>query len=73
MGAATTTPRPTQAVTLNFDVVADGKSVRCGTAVVRPGHGQCVEAQPKDLRFYVSSVKLLKADGSEHAVTLGAE
>ena len=62
---------PTQAVNLDFDIVADGRAVRCGTAVAGLGTGS-VEGQPKDMRFYVSAVKMLKADGSEHAVKLGA-
>lgn len=70
-GGSDSTDTPTQAVSLDFDIVADGKSVRCGTAVTGLGT-TAVEAQPKDLRFYVSEVKLIKADGSEHAVKLSA-
>jgi uncharacterized repeat protein (TIGR04052 family) len=61
----------TQSVTLDFDIVAGTTPVRCGTAVSALGVGS-VAAQPKDLRFYVSAIRLLKADGSETALTLGA-
>ena len=60
-----------QSVALDFDIVAGTTPVRCNTAVDALGTGQ-VTAQPKDLRFYVSEVRLLKADGSEVALTLGA-
>ncbi|MBP6676294.1 MAG: metallo-mystery pair system four-Cys motif protein [Vitreoscilla sp.] len=66
-GEEDTTPR---AVTLNFDIVAGTTPVRCGTAVSGLGTG-AVAAQPKDLRYYVSAVKFIKADGTEVPLTLG--
>lgn len=68
---AAASPAASQAVTLTFDIVAGTTPVRCGTAVTGLGTSSAT-AQPKDLRFYVSGVKLLKADGTEAAVTLGA-
>ena len=60
-----------QAVTLDFAAYAGGTAVSCGTAVTGLGSGS-IAAQIKDFRFYVSNVKLLKADGSEVPLTLGA-
>ena len=45
--------------------------VACGTAVTGLGSG-AVTAQIKDFRFYVSDVKLIRADGSTAALKLGA-
>lgn len=60
-----------QAVTLEFGAYAGGTAVQCGTLVTGLGSGN-VDAQIRDFRFYVSNVKLLKADGSKVALTLGA-
>ncbi len=60
-----------QAVTLEFAAYAGSTPVKCGTVVTGLGSGN-VDAQIKDFRFYVSNVKLIKADGSEVALTLGA-
>ena len=60
-----------RAVTLEFAAYAGNAPVQCGTAVTGLGSGG-VDAQIKDFRFYVSNVKLLKADGTEVALTLGA-
>jgi uncharacterized repeat protein (TIGR04052 family) len=60
-----------QTVTLNFAAYAGSTPVKCGTAVAGLGSGN-VAAQIKDFRFYVSNVKLVKADGSEVALTLAA-
>lgn len=60
-----------QTVTLNFAAYAGSTPVKCGTAVAGLGSGH-VAAQIKDFRFYVSNVKLVKADGSEVALTLAA-
>jgi uncharacterized repeat protein (TIGR04052 family) len=60
-----------QAVALEFAAYSGGTPVKCGTAVTGLGSGS-VDAQIQDFRFYVSNVKLLKADGSEVALTLGA-
>jgi uncharacterized repeat protein (TIGR04052 family) len=45
--------------------------VKCGTAINNLGSG-AVSAQLKDLRFYISNVKLLTADGTEVPLTLAA-
>lgn len=66
--AEDTTPR---AITLDFAAYAGSTSVKCGTVVSGLGSGN-TEAQIKDFRFYVSNVKLVKADGSKVALTLGA-
>jgi uncharacterized repeat protein (TIGR04052 family) len=60
-----------QAVTLEFAAYSGSTAVACGTPVTALGSGS-VTAQIKDFRFYVSNVKLLKADGSEVPLTLGA-
>ncbi len=60
-----------QAVTLEFAAYAGSTPVKCGTVVSGLGSGS-VDAQIKDFRFYVSNVKLVKADGSEVPLALGA-
>jgi uncharacterized repeat protein (TIGR04052 family) len=60
-----------QDVALEFAAFAGATPVKCGTAVAGLGSGG-VQAQIKDFRFYVSNVKLLKADGSEVPLTLSA-
>jgi uncharacterized repeat protein (TIGR04052 family) len=60
-----------QAVALEFAAYSGGAPVKCGTTVTGLGSGS-VDAQIKDFRFYISNVKLLRADGSEMALTLGA-
>ncbi len=60
-----------QSVTLQFAAYAGSTPVQCGSVVSGLGSGG-VDAQIKDFRFYISNVKLVKADGSEVALTLGA-
>lgn len=60
-----------QAVNLEFAAYAGSTPVKCGTAVTGLGSGS-VDAQIKDFRFYISAVKLVKADGSEVPLTLAA-
>lgn len=64
-------PAGPQAVAIEFAAVAGTAAVRCGTAVTGLGSGS-VSAQVKDFRFYVSNVRLVKADGTEVALTLPA-
>lgn len=60
-----------QAVALEFAAYSGSTPVKCGTLVTGLGSG-AVDAQIKDFRFYVANVKLVKADGSEVPLTLGA-
>lgn len=68
---ATPAVATTQSVSIDFDIVAGTTPVRCGTLVNSLGTTS-VSAQPKDLRYYVSGIQLLKADGSAVPLTLGA-
>ena len=61
----------TQPVALDFAAYSGTTPVACGSAVTGLGSGS-TDAQIKDFRLYVSNVKLLKADGSEVPLTLGA-
>lgn len=67
-GSEDTTPRQ---LSLDFAAYAGTTPVKCGTAVAGLGSG-AVEAQLKDLRFYVSNVRLVRADGTDVALTLTA-
>lgn len=60
-----------KSITLEFAAYAGTTPVRCGALVRGLGSGS-VDAQIKDFRFYVSNVKLIRADGSDVALTLGA-
>jgi uncharacterized repeat protein (TIGR04052 family) len=60
-----------QSVTLTFAAFAGSAPVQCGTAVSGLGSSG-VAAQIKDFRFYISNVKMVRADGSEAALTLAA-
>ncbi|WP_119154666.1 MbnP family copper-binding protein [Caldimonas tepidiphila] len=60
-----------QGVTLEFVARAGSAPVSCGTLVSGLGSGG-VDAQLQDLRFYISNVRLLRSDGSEVALALGA-
>lgn len=65
-------PAPqTQAVAIEFAAYAASTPVRCNQLVAGLGSGP-VAAQVKDFRFYISNVKLVRADGSKASVTLGA-
>ena len=70
-GGDSETAAAAQIVSLDFAAYSGGTPVQCGTEVAGLGSG-AVAAQIKDFRFYVSNVKLVKADGSEVALTLGA-
>lgn len=59
------------AVKLQFAAYAGTTPIQCGTAVAALG-SKSSAAQIQDLRFYISNVKLLKADGSSVALTLSA-
>lgn len=61
-----------QAVTLDFAAYAGSAPVACGTAVSGLGSGN-VSAQIKDFRFYIANVKMLRADGAEVPLVLGAD
>jgi uncharacterized repeat protein (TIGR04052 family) len=56
---------------LQFAAYAGSTPIQCGTAVAGLG-SKSSGAQIQDLRFYISNVKLLKADGSSVALTLSA-
>ncbi len=64
-------PAGPRSITLNFSAVAGTTAVKCGTAITGLGSGN-VDAQLKDLRFYVANVKLVKADGTKQDLTLAA-
>ncbi len=70
-GGGSDAPVGPRAITLNFGAVAGTAGVACGSPINNLGSGN-VSAQLKDLRFYVSNVKLLAADGTEVALTLPA-
>ena len=57
-------PGAPQSVALEFMAVAGNTPVQCGSVVPGLGSG-AVDAQIRDLRFYISEVALLRADGSE--------
>ena len=58
-------------VALEFVAVAGHTPVQCGTLVAGLGTS-AAPAQIKDLRFYISNVALLQADGTETPLTLSA-
>jgi uncharacterized repeat protein (TIGR04052 family) len=57
-------------VTLEFGAFSGTTAIKCATPVVGLGNG-AVTAQVKDFRFYVSNVRLVRADGSEEPLVLG--
>ena len=61
----------TREVALEFVAVAGHTPVQCGTLVSGLGTGSA-PAQVKDLRFYISNVALLQANGTETPLTLSA-
>lgn len=61
----------TRAVALEFVAVAGHTPVQCNTLVAGLGTG-AANAHIKDLRFYISNVALLQADGTETPLTLAA-
>lgn len=64
-------PTGPQDVAIEFAGVAGTTPVSCGTPITALGAGN-VSAQLKDFRFYVSNVRLVRADGTEAALTLPA-
>ncbi|WP_130536374.1 MbnP family copper-binding protein [Thiomicrorhabdus indica] len=68
----------TQAVNVQFDLMHNGASVRCGEAInlintdnqVDPSDSQDTTGQLVDARFFVSNLMLTKADGSATPVYL---
>jgi uncharacterized repeat protein (TIGR04052 family) len=60
-----------RSVSIEFASYAGSTPVSCGTVVTALGSGS-VDAQIKDFRFYISNVMLVRADGSEVPLTLGA-
>lgn len=69
--AAPTPASATQDIQVRFTARAGDAPVRCGDTLSGLGLTQTA-AQLQDLRFYVSGVKLLKADGSSVPLTLRA-
>lgn len=61
----------TREVALEFVAVAGHTPVQCGTLVAGLGTGAST-AHIKDLRFYISNVALLQADGTETPLALAA-
>lgn len=70
-GGGSDTPAGPQTVTLDFTAVAGGVPVRCGQPIAALGTAAAT-AQLHDLRWYVSNVELIAADGSRVPLTLGA-
>ncbi|MEX8493286.1 MbnP family copper-binding protein [Sphaerotilus sp.] len=75
--ATTTTPTATtQSVSIDFAATVGNSVLNIGTCAdtqvngIATRGGAAVNAKLTDLRFYVSNVKLLKADGTAVAVTL---
>ncbi len=61
----------TQSVSIQFDVTAGVQAVACGTVLTGIGTN-ATSGQIKDLRFYVSNVMLIDAQGNTVPVTLDA-
>ncbi|MBL8452069.1 MAG: hypothetical protein JNK97_04925, partial [Zoogloea sp.] len=59
----------TQSVSIQFDVTAGVQAVACGTVLTGVGTN-ATSGQIKDLRFYVSNVMLIDAQGNTVPVTL---
>lgn len=57
-------------VALEFTAVSGAAAVKCGTPIAGLGSG-AVSAQLKDFRFYVSNVRMVRADGTEEPLVLG--
>lgn len=68
-GGGSVTDNTPQSVVLDFALTANGLPVKCGTTLPAMGLSN-VTSTPKDLRFYISEVHLLKADDTEIPVTL---
>ena len=65
------TAAATQAVSITFDVTAGGQAVSCGVPLTGLGT-KATPGQVKDLRFYVTNVLLIDAQGNTVPVTLDA-
>ncbi len=65
------TPAGPLAVAIEFAGVAGSTPVACGSLITALG-STSASAQLKDFRFYVSNVRLVRADGSEAVLTLPA-
>lgn len=70
-GSDDPTPGVSQSVALEFVATAGDTPAQCGSVVPGLGSG-AADAQIKDLRFYISEVALLRADGSAVPLTLAA-
>lgn len=72
-GGGSDTPVDTgpRSLSIEFAAVAGSTPVKCGTVVAGLGSG-AVDAQVKDLRFYIANVSLVKADGTLVPLTLSA-
>lgn len=71
--AAPTAPTypATMQVSVNFDLLANGSAVKCGTAITSLG-SKATTAELKDARFYISNVNLIDANDKAVPVTLTA-
>ncbi len=72
-GGGDTHPPPSadRQVSLEFSAQAGQTPVGCGTPIAALGSG-AVQAELNDLRFYVSELALVKADGTAETVQLAA-
>lgn len=68
---ADTPAATTQAVEVNFAAMSGTDPITCASTLTALGTTSASGAL-KDLRFYISNVKLVKADGAEVALTLPA-
>lgn len=69
--AASTPDSGSMPIELEFVAMAGETAVSCGRSVPGLGSGR-VDAQIKDLRFYIANVALVRGNGSEQALTLSA-
>ena len=60
-----------KSVTIEFAAVAGSTPIDCASTLTDLGTTNA-SGTLKDLRFYISNVKLVKSDGSEAALTLGS-
>lgn len=65
------TPPAPQAVALSFAAVSGSQPITCASQLTNLGTTNA-SGGLKDLRFYIANVKLVKADGTEAALTLPA-
>ncbi|WP_034411994.1 MbnP family copper-binding protein [Derxia gummosa] len=62
-------PASPRTVTIAFDAIANGGPARCGSTLGSLG-SPAVSAALRDLRFYVTNVRLISAGGASQPVTL---